>query len=562
MLAVAQRIALVPSDIVALNKRTVHRAMDAMGMRTAIRAGTELCALGTKQESFLAFIERIDAKGLKDALQERDAALRRLPHHVVTATRRKPGVLLVFVGVQLGQVMSTLDGTIVATALPTITDELGGFERVTWVVTAYVLGVVATMPLYGKVGDLYGRKKVLVGAISLFLVASVCCGLAQTMDQLLVSRFVQGLGGGGLGALAMAVLADVVPARELGRWLGYQGVLFAISSVAGPLVGGLFVDHLSWRWAFLINLPVGLVAMAIIVTGLHIPYRRVPHALDWFGSVLLASALACLVLVATLGGRDLPWTSGRLVGLVVAMALLLVLFVQRERRVPEPVLPLGLLRDGVMKVCVALNFASGLLLWCGIFFIPLFVQEVRGVTPTRAGFVLMPLMFGAAAGTLVAGRQVARTGHYRSWPRAGAVLMLAGVGLLATVGLGTPVLAVGAFALVLGTGVGFSMQPSLLAAQNAAPARHLGTATSTALLFRSLGNVVGIPIFGGILNAGLGDGPRTPVAFADTLPWVFLAAVPVAVVAVVVSLRLQDRPLRTEVAFAAPANPPAVAADG
>lgn len=480
------------------------------------------------------------------------------------SSRSRPGasVLLVFVGVQLGQVMSTLDGTIVATALPTITDELGGFERVTWVITAYVLGVVATMPLYGKVGDLYGRKRVLVGAISVFLVASVACGLAQSLDQLLVARFVQGLGGGGLGALAMAVLADIVPARELGRWLGYQGVLFAISSVAGPLVGGLFVDHLSWRWAFLINVPVGLVAMAIVVFGLHIPYRRVPHALDWPGSVLLAGALACLVLVATLGGNDLPWASPGLVGLVAAMVALAALFVVREQRAAEPVLPLAMLRGRVMRVCVGVNFASGLLLWCGIFFVPLFVQEVRGVTPTRAGFVLMPLMFGAAFGTLVAGRGVARDGRYRIWPRAGSILMLVGVGLLSTLGLDTSIVLVGAFALILGTGVGFSMQPSLVAAQNAAPQKDLGTATSTALLFRSLGNVIGIPIFGGILNAGLGDGARTPAAFAEALPVVFLAAVPVAVLAVVVSFRLQDRPLRTEVASTTSMAPPPLAPDG
>jgi EmrB/QacA subfamily drug resistance transporter len=457
------------------------------------------------------------------------------------------GALLIFVGVQLGQVMSTLDGTIVATALPTITDDLGGFSRVTWVITAYVLGVVATMPLYGKIGDLYGRKKVLVAAISLFLVASVACGLAQTMDQLLVARFVQGLGGGGLATLAMAVIADVVPARQLGRWLGYQGVIFAISSVAGPVVGGLFVDHLSWRWAFLINLPIGMVAMTIVVTRLRIPYRRIPHALDLLGSALLATALACLVLVATLGGRELPWDSARLIGLVVAIVVLVALFIRRERVAPEPVLPLSLLRDPVMRVCVGVNFTSGLLLWCGIFFVPLFVQEVRGVTPTRAGFVLMPLMFGAAFGTLVAGRMVARSGRYRSWPLTGSVLMLAGVALLATLGPTTPIGLIGAYALVLGTGVGFVMQPSLLAAQNSAAQRDLGTATSTALLFRSLGNTIGIPIFGGILNAGLAGGPRTPAAFADALPNVFLAAVPVAVVSVVIAWRLQDRPLREEV---------------
>ncbi|HMJ78872.1 MAG TPA: MFS transporter, partial [Iamia sp.] len=332
----------------------------------------------------------------------------------------------------MAQVMGSLDGTIVATALPTITDELGGFSRVTWVITAYVLGVVATMPLYGKIGDLYGRRRVLLVATALFLVASASCGLAPTMDALLVSRFVQGLGGGGLGALSMAVIADVVPARQLGRWMGYQGVIFAIASVSGPLVGGFFVDHLSWRWAFLINIPVGAISMAIVATKLKLPYRRVPHALDWPGSALLASALACLVLVATLGGREVPWGSMRMVALVAGAVALAVLFVRREGRAPEPVLPLRLLSDRVMRVCVAVNFTSGLLLWCGIFFVPLFVQEVRGVTPTRAGFVLMPLMFGAAAGTLIAGRRVERSGAYRMWPFSGSILMLGGMGLLTT----------------------------------------------------------------------------------------------------------------------------------
>lgn len=467
-----------------------------------------------------------------------------------TTTGPASSPLLVFVGTQLAQVMSSLDGTIVATALPTITDELGGFERVTWVITAYVLGVVATMPLYGKIGDLYGRRRVLLGAIVLFLVASAGCGLAPTMDTLLVARFLQGLGGGGLGALSMAVVADVVPARQLGRWMGYQGVIYAIASVSGPLVGGFFVDHLSWRWAFLINLPVGAVSIAIVALRLRVPYRRVPHRLDWPGSVLLASALACLVLIATLGGTDVPWGSAQMAGLVVALVGLVVLFVLREQRAPEPVLPLGLLRDRVMRVAVAVNFTSGLLIWCGIFFVPLFVQEVRGLTPTAAGFVLMPLMFGSAVGTLVAGRRVERAGAYRAWPIAGAVVMSAGMGLLATLGIDSTVAQVAGSALVLGAGVGFVMQPSLLAAQNAAPAGQLGIATSTTLLFRSLGNTVGIPIFGGILNAGLAGTARDAAAFADAVPTVFLAALPVALVSIVVAHRLQDRPLREQTALA------------
>ena len=222
--------------------------------------------------------------------------------------------LLVFVGLQLGQVMSSIDGTIVATALPTIAGDIGGFARSTWVVTAYSLAMVASMPIYGKLGDLYGRRRVLLSAIAIFLVGSMACGSVQTMDQLLVARFVQGLGGGGLGAVSMATVADIVPARQLGRWLGYQGVIYAVASAIGPIVGGLFVDHLSWRWAFLINLPIGLLAAAIVATKLRLAYRRIPHAIDWSGSVLLTGGLSLFVVLATLGGREIPWGSARALG--------------------------------------------------------------------------------------------------------------------------------------------------------------------------------------------------------------------------------------------------------
>ena len=453
-------------------------------------------------------------------------------------------VLVVFIGVQLAQMMGALDGTIVATALPTITDDLGGFSRITWVITTYALAGVASMPIYGKLGDLYGRKRMLVQAIVVFLVASMLCGAAQTLDQLLVARFIQGLGAGGLGTLSMAVLADIVPARQLGRWMGYQGVMFAVSSVAGPLVGGLFVDHLSWRWAFFVNLPVGLVAAAIVIIGLPATGHRMGHAIDWLGSVLLVASLSCLVLVVTLGGETLPWASPVLIGLAVAVPLLGLLFLRQERSAAEPVLPLGLLGDRVIRVSVGVNIAGGVLIWCGIFFVPLFVQEVQGASPTAAGFTLMPLMLGAAGGTLLAGSAIERTSRIRLWPILGSVLMAAGVGLLATAGIGTPIAVVGAWALMLGVGVGFVMQPSLLAAQNAAPVEDLGTATSSVLLCRSLGSTIGIPIFGGILNAGLAGRAQDPSGFAHAVPFVFLAAIPVCLVSVVIALRMQDRPLR------------------
>lgn len=471
-------------------------------------------------------------------------------------------VLVVFVGLQLGQVMSSIDGTIVATALPTIVDDVGGLSRVTWVVTAYTLAMVASMPLYGKLGDLYGRKRMLFVAIGVFLAGSMSCGAAQTMDQLLVARFVQGLGGGGLGAVAMATVADIVPARQLGRWLGYQGAIFAVASVAGPVVGGLFVDHLSWRWAFFVNLPVGAVALLIVATRLDVPYRRIPHALDIAGSVLLTAGLACVVLLATLGGHDIAWDSLGAALLVASTLALGAAFVWRERRAPEPVLPLTLFSaNPVLRVSAAINLTSGLLLWCGIFFVPLFLQEVLGTSPTRSGLVLVPLMFGAAFGTLVTGRLVERSGRYRAWPIVGSVGMAVGVAALATLDAGSSAWFAAASVLLLGTGVGFVMQPSLLAAQNSVEHAHLGIATSTALLFRTLGNTIGTPIFGGILNANLPDGNAGRTDFADALPLVFRAALPVAALAIVAAIRLQERPLREHAAFdAAPETLPVVPA--
>jgi EmrB/QacA subfamily drug resistance transporter len=453
--------------------------------------------------------------------------------------------VIAFIGLQLVMVLSSMDGTIVATALPSITRDVGGFSRVTWVITSYLLAQVTFMPLWGKLGDLHGRKKILLAAVVVFLVGSVACGAAQTMDQLLVARFVQGIGGGGIGTVAMAVIADIVPARQLGRWLGYQGMAFAVASVIGPIVGGLFVDHLSWRWAFTINVPFGALGIGLIASQLRIPYRRLEHAIDWAGSALLGGALVAFIVLATLGGRDVSWVSPTTVAFLAAVVVFTAAFIARERRAPEPIMPLRMFSDPLMRVAAVLNWTSGLLLWCGIFFVPLFMQEVHGVSPTSSGLMLTPVMFGAAFGTGISGRRVERSGRIRSWPIYGAVLMLAGIALMATLTQTTPVALAAVFVLLLGTGVGFSMQPSLLAAQNAAAPTELGTVTSTQLLFRMLGSLIGVPIFGSILNAGLGDGPRTAARFADALPPVFLAAVPVAVVSLVAAFRLPERPLRS-----------------
>lgn len=452
--------------------------------------------------------------------------------------------VVAFVGLQLVMVLSSMDGTIVATALPSITRDVGGFSRVTWVITAYLLAQVTFMPLWGKVGDLHGRKKILLAAVVVFLIGSVACAAAQSMDQLLVARFVQGIGGGGIGTVSMAVIADIVPARQLGRWLGYQGIAFAVASVIGPVVGGLFVDHLSWRWAFTINIPFGFLGIGLIASQLHLPYRRLEHAIDWAGSALLGIALVGFIVLTSLGGHDFSWVSGTAVAFVVGIAVFTAAFVARERRAPEPVLPLRMFGDPVMRVAAGLNWTSGLLFWCGIFFVPLFMQEVHGVSPTRSGLMLTPVMFGAAFGTGISGRRVERNGKIKAWPIVGAALMTAGVALMAALTDHTPIALAAVFVLLLGTGVGFSMQPSLLAAQNAAEPTELGTVTSTQLLFRMLGSLIGVPVFGGILNAGLGDGPRTAAKFADALPPVFLAAVPIGVLSLLLSLRLPERPLR------------------
>ena len=450
---------------------------------------------------------------------------------------------MIFVGLQLGMILSTLDGTIVATALPTIGRELSDPGARSWVITAYLLAQVATMPLYGKLGDHYPRKHLFLFAISLFTFGSVLCGAAQSLDQLIAFRVVQGLGSGGLGPLAMAVVGDIVPARQLGRWLGYQGALFAIASLMGPLVGGVFVDRFSWRWAFYVNLPIALVSIAIVALALHLPHRRVAHSIDYAGSALLTGLLVCVVLGASIGGRTVAWASPEMLALGGAIVLLTVLFVWRERRATEPIMPITLFTSRVARASNGLNLTSGALFASGIYFLPVFFQEVAGVDPTDSGLLLIPFMFATAFATLVAGRRVEAVGRYRFWPIAGGVLMTVGVGLLATLGAGSAVLVAAGFGAVLGTGVGFVMQTSLLALQNSTAPRDLGIATSAALLCRVLGITLGAAFASAVLQAGLPATPD-PAQYASALQWVFVAALPVGLVALFVALKLPEVPLR------------------
>jgi EmrB/QacA subfamily drug resistance transporter len=472
----------------------------------------------------------------------------------VVASRVPRQAVIAFIGLQLSMVMSSLDSTIVATALPAITRDIGGFSRVTWVATAYLLSQVVVMPLYGKLGDQLGRKRVLLVAVAVFVAGSMACGLAQTMNELLIARFVQGVGSGGLGVVAMAVTADIIPAKQLGRWMGYQGVVYAVASIVGPIVGGLCVDHLSWRWAFYINLPVGLLAIGLILTQLHVPYRRRAHSLDWFGALLCMTTLSAFIVLASVGGTDFGWTSGTALAFFLLFAFGGAGFLLWERRAPEPVMPLHLFADPVIRGNFGVNLTSGLLLFCGIYFVPLYMQEVHGISPTASGLVLVPVMFGAAFGTMVSGKRVEYGSRVKLWPVAGASFTVVGMALLSLLNEHTPTVLVAGFVLLVGVGAGCMMQPSLLAIQNAAGSAHLGSATSTGLLFRMLGSTIGVPIFGGLINSRLGEGPRTPAVYADALSPVFLAATVVAVVAVLIAVRTPERELRERISDHAPAG--------
>jgi EmrB/QacA subfamily drug resistance transporter len=456
---------------------------------------------------------------------------------------------VIFVGLQLGMILSTIDGTIVSTALPTITRELGDEAMRSWVIASYLLAQVATMPLYGKLGDLYGRKRVFITAISIFTVGSMLSGAAGSMGQLLCFRAVQGIGAGGIGALAMAIVADIIPARSLGRWLGYQGAIFAAASLVGPLAGGLFVDHLTWRWAFYVNLPFALASIFIVATRLHYPYKPIRHALDVAGAALITLALACVVLAASVGGRTNEWGSPGVVGLALAAVALAAAFVARERRAAEPVLPLRLLTSRVVRVAAGLNATSGATFAAGIYFIPVFVQQVKGLSATESGFLLVPFMFTTAFTTLLAGRAVERTGRYRTWPILGSAIASGAVLVLTTLGIDTPAWLIAVYGAVLGAGIGFVMQTSLLALQNGAETRDLGVATSSALLSRMLGSTLGVAVCSAALQSRLPSGSLVPADYASALPAVYYAALPVAMLMLVLAIRLPQLRLRENTHF-------------
>ncbi|MFD3478699.1 DHA2 family efflux MFS transporter permease subunit [Streptomyces sp. NPDC058695] len=481
----------------------------------------------------------------------------------------------------LGMLLAALDQTIVSTALPTIVSDLGGLEHLSWVVTAYLLASTAATPLWGKLGDQYGRKKLFQIAIVIFLISSALCGMAQNMPQLIGFRALQGLGGGGLMVLSMAIVGDIVPPRDRGRYQGLFGAVFGATSVLGPLLGGLFTEHLSWRWVFYVNLPIGVVALVVIATTLHIPVRSAKHTIDYLGTFLIAAVATCLVLVASLGGTTWAWDSAQIIGLAVLGVVLAVVFVQVERRAAEPVLPLKLFRIRTFTLSAVISFVVGFAMFGAMTYLPTFLQVVQGISPTLSGVHMLPMVIGLLLSSTVSGQIVSRTGRWKVFPVVGTGVTTLGLLLLHQLDENSSTGEMSAYFFVFGLGLGLVMQVLVLIVQNAVSYEDLGVATSGATFFRSIGASFGVAIFGTIFSSRLGDkltdalagrslppgvdvnalqsdprgigalppAVRGPVlhAFASSITDVFLYAAPVALVAFVLAWFLREDTLRGSV---------------
>ncbi len=493
-------------------------------------------------------------------------------------------ILIAFSGLVLVMLLASLDSTIVSTALPTIVSELGGLEHLAWVVTGYLLAQTIVTPIYGKVGDLYGRKIVLQSAIVLFLIGSALCGLSQNMTQLIVFRAIQGLGGGGLIVTTQAVVGDIVPPRERGRYQGIFGAVFGLSSIAGPLLGGYFTTQLSWRWIFYINLPVGIAALVVLAATLPSLSRRVVRTIDYAGAGLLAVVLSSIILLADLGGTTYPWSSPLSIGLVAVALVALLLFALIERKAAEPVLPLRLFRQQTFVITSAVGLIVGFALFGSVTYFPLYLQVVKGVSPTSSGIQMVPMMGGMLVTSIMSGQLISRTGRYKIFPLLGTAVMTLGLFSLSRLSPQSSEATASLLMLVLGIGLGMVMQVLVIAVQNDVDYRDLGVATSGATLFRLIGGSLGTAILGAIFAARLasnlarllpagavvGRGGAThnmsvqgllrlpasarfayAEAFTESLGTVFLVATIVCAIGFVLGWLLPEKPLRATVAASA-----------
>lgn len=510
------------------------------------------------------------------------------------APRTRREIYTVMSGLLIAMLLAMLDNTIVGTAMPTIVGDLGGLEHLSWVVTAYALATAVVTPVWAKLGDLYGRKGVFMASIVIFLIGSALSGISQDMTQLIAFRAIQGVGAGGLMVGAMAIIGDLVPPRERGRYQGLMAAVMPLAFIGGPLLGGFLTDSLSWRWAFYINLPLGVLALVVIWFTMNLPRRTAARidgaSIDWLGAGLLAVAISSLTLLTSWGGREYAWGSWQIIGLGVLTVAGTALFIRVERRVAEPILSLDLFRNRNFSAAAVVSFLTGFAMFGAVTYLPQFQQIVQGASATASGLLLLPLMGGMLATSLVSGQFVSRTGRYRSLLIIGSFAMAAGLGLLSTMSLGTSQLVSSLFMVVLGVGMGFLMQTTMLVMQNSVAQHDIGAASGASTLFRTIGGSLGVSLLGVLYTNNLVDtlttrlgadqgaklsgGQLTP-AMVDGLPAMvrdayqtavtngvvtaFLLAAVVAVIAVVATVLIREVPLRGS-APAPKAPEPALAA--
>jgi len=496
-------------------------------------------------------------------------------------------ILVILGALMLGMALAALDQTIVATALPTIAGDLHGLNHLSWVVTAYLLATCISTPLWGKLGDLYGRKSLFQLAIVIFLVGSMLSGLSQSMVELIAFRAIQGIGAGGLMVGAQAIMGDVVPARQRGRYMGYFGVVFGVTNVAGPLLGGFFTEHLTWRWIFYINVPLGIVALFVVATVLHIPVKRLPHKIDWAGTAVLSICVTSIILLTTWAGSEFAWGSPAIIGLAVLSVVTLGIFCWIETRAAEPIIPLWLFKNRTFTATSGVGFIVGFSMFGAIIYLPLYLQIVHGVSPTLSGLELLPMIGGMLFTFILSGRLVTSTGRYKIFPIVGTAVLAVGLSLLTLLGPHTSYGEVAAFMFITGLGIGLVMQVLVVAVQNSVPHSQLGVATATSTFFRTIGGAFGVAVLGAVFASQLasqlklhataaelkllsGSNLSTNPAQIDHLPpsqrafvvsafshsveSAFLVAVPFVILGFILSWLIKEIPLRTT-AFVATTGP-------